>query len=181
VGMDVIEKQSSKNILFEYIVHKLVVCLKAKHEEQGTLLTKLRLQKILFLVASVNAIPEELGLLQIFNNFHALRYGPVEMDIYNAMKQNCFKQIKFEGNHCVELDFLDDTRLSLQDREQVDTAFDILGDKIYTYLTMPVFDLVDLTHQWTAWQVAISISRIYGTKSEPMTSKSICYSRVKSF
>lgn len=49
--------------------------------------SKLSVLKLLFLTAA----PKREGardLLDVFNNFHALPYGPVESDIYNAIQDN---------------------------------------------------------------------------------------------
>ena len=80
----------SKNLLFEYLVFRLDEW-KKKIESTGKSVpafTKLRLQKILFLVCAWNTTNADRKLLNVFNSFCALPYGPVEMDIYEAMKSN---------------------------------------------------------------------------------------------
>ena len=90
----------TKNDLFEYVVYKLDQWYKETHEGQTLQITKLRLQKILFLLCAVNATKKEHGLLSIFDRFVALPLGPVEMDIYEAMKSNQFNYIRFDGDDC---------------------------------------------------------------------------------
>ena len=60
----------------------------------------MRLQKLLFLISTVNATSTDKGLLNTFNNFYALPYGLVESDIYNSMNNGDFENIKFNGNQC---------------------------------------------------------------------------------
>lgn len=44
--------------------------------------SKLKLMKLLFFTAAVDTNKNNDGLLDIFNNFHALPYGPVDLDVY---------------------------------------------------------------------------------------------------
>ena len=89
-----------KNLLFEYLVFRLDEWKKniEKRNEKVPAFTKLRLQKILFLVCAWNVENTNRKLLNIFNQFYALPYGPVEIDIYEAMKNNqTFKHISFSN------------------------------------------------------------------------------------
>ena len=59
--------------------------------------SKLSVLKLLFLTAA----PKREGardLLDVFNNFHALPYGPVESDIYNAIQDNRY-EILIKNKH----------------------------------------------------------------------------------
>ena len=90
--------QNIKNKLFEYLVFLLE---QWKNDIQATgSFTKLRLQKILFFAVAVNATEENHPLLNVFNRFYAMPYGPVELDIYESMKRNEFDYIKFNGIEC---------------------------------------------------------------------------------
>ena len=77
------------------------------------------------------------------------------MDIYEAMKDtNAFKHLHFEENECV-YDAMNDSMfedLSKATKDYADEAVEhFISDK-RDYLTMPVFDLVDITHKWSVWQ-----------------------------
>ena len=48
--------------------------------------SKLSVLKLLFL-AAVPKREDSRDLLDVFDNFHALPYGPVESDIYNAIQE----------------------------------------------------------------------------------------------
>ena len=89
---------SNKKLLFEYLVFRLDEWKKQLNNTNKILLSKLRLQKILFLVCACDATNENRRLLDVFDNFYALPYGPVEMDIYEAMKEDgSFQNIHFTG------------------------------------------------------------------------------------
>lgn len=172
-----------KNDLFEYMVYKLVQWYRETHEGQNPQLTKLRLQKVLFLLSAVNATLAEKGLLQVFNRFYAYPLGPVEIDIYNAMNKNLFAHIRFEGTECEVEEMSDDMFLHIEEkfRTMVDEAIQSLQKFDRDYLAMPAYDLVEITHNWTAWQVARLLAKIDGDTKVRITSSDICNSLVKAF
>lgn len=175
-----------KNIIFEYLVFRLDQW-KNDLENAGVKVpafTKLRLQKILFLVCAWNVEMKKRKLLNVFDHFCALPYGPVEVDIYEAMKSNnAFLHISFDGNKCV-YDKLDPSMFSSVNKEYkewVDEAVERFMNDERQYLTMPVFDLVDITHRWTAWKITMEIASFLGNKKESMTVESICKSPIKAY
>lgn len=158
------EKIMDKNLLFEYLVFRLDEWKKdiEKRNEKVPAFTKLRLQKILFLVCAWNVENTNRKLLNIFNQFYALPYGPVEIDIYDAMKNNkIFQHISFNGNECIYSKFEPSVFISIssKSRKWIDEAVDNFIKNDRKYLTMPVFDLVELTHKWTVWQIYISTEK----------------------
>lgn len=165
-----------KILLFEYIVYRLD---RWKHEIGSAnvpAFTKLRLQKILFLICAWNVTKDKPKLLNVFNRFCALPYGPVEMDIYEAMKDNSkFKNLSFEGNECVYKDFTDSMFVNLTDgmKIYVDDAIEHFKSEKRKYLTMPVFDLVDVTHQWSVWKFSAAYANSQGRDMEKMSNESI--------
>lgn len=173
----------TKNDLFEYVVYKLDQWYKETHKGQTLQITKLRLQKILFLLCAVNATKDQKRLLLVFNRFAALPLGPVELDIYEAMKDNLFSHIHFDGDDCRvgALESVSFETIDAENRHMVDEAVVALKAKGRNYLTMPIFDLVDLTHQWSVWQTAKLVADIFGHKSETMSADDICGSIVKAY
>lgn len=176
----------NKNLLFEYLVFRLDEWKKdiEKKNEKVPPFTKLRLQKILFLVCAWNVEKTNLKLLNIFNQFYALPYGPVEIEIYDAMKNNKFFQhISFNGNECIYSKFESSafTSISSLHREWINEAVDDFIKNDRKYLTMPVFDLVDITHRWSAWRITMDIATFLGKKIEKMSVKSIYCSSIKAF
>lgn len=171
-----------KNLLFEYLVFRLVEWGKniEKKNEKVPTFTKLRLQKILFLVCAWNVDNTNRKLLDVFNQFYALPYGPVEIDIYDAMKSNqSFRHISFNGNECIYSKLVSSmfTSISSVYRKWIDEAVDNFIRNDRKYLTMPVFDLVELTHKWTVWQIAMQYAKLCGHNREKMTSLEIVESK----
>ena len=174
---------TAKQQLFEYIVYKLNLWNRETSNGHNLQITKLRLQKILFLLCAVNATRQQKGLLAIFNNFAALPLGPVEIDIYDAMNQNQFPHLRFDGNDCLMngLTAKVFAQINQVHKDLVDEAIISLKAKNRNYLTMPMFDLVDLTHQWSAWQTAKLVADIVGARRVKITTDEICNSLIKAF
>ena len=173
-----------KNLLFEYIVYRLEKWKQKIGHDEVPIFTKLRLQKILFLICAWNVSTDNPKLLKVFNRFYALPYGPVEMDVYEAMKHtSAFQYIHFEGNNCLydTLDLSMFKDLPTDARNNVDNAIDSFISNNRKYLTMPVFDLVNITHKWTAWRISMEVAKFLGGKKEEMSMIDICNSANKEF
>lgn len=169
-----LQRLITKKMLFEFLVCELDKWRIDQGISRTDLFTKLRLQKILFLVASIKATPEHHPLLDIFDNFYALPYGPVEVDIYEDMNKNEFHFLTFNGNDCSinngEKDF---SSLELVCRKEIMDSIADLRELGANYINQPVFDLVDITHRWSAWQIAMDCARIMGMNRAKMTTNDI--------
>lgn len=172
--------QNTKIELFEYLVYLLE---QWKAEINSTeKLTRLRLQKILFFAAAINATDEAHPLLDIFDKFYAMPYGPVELDIYERMKNNGFNHLYFHGIECQSnFQNFDISSIDAQHRQDIDNAVKALKGVGFDYLSAPVYTLVEITHRWSAWQIAMDISKISGSLQERMTTEDICNSVIKAF
>lgn len=173
----------TKRNLFEYLVFLLDKWYREGNTETPIEFTKLRLQKILFLAAATNAVEEEHPLLDVFDRFYALPYGPVELDIYDSMNNNQFQHITFVEKVCdcqnlQETDFeeLDETLKACMRK-----AVDELKTFKLDYLRMPIAELVDITHKWTSWQISMAVADLFGTRREVMSTEDICNSKIKAF
>lgn len=175
-----IEYCKNKNKIFEYFVYQLEQWRRESNVDCD--LTKLRLQKILFFAATINSTQESHPLLDIFNRFFAMPYGPVELDIYESMKRNEFENISFNGIHC-QTDFEKFTQSTIDalTRQYIDDAVIALKNVGFDYLSAPVYTLVEITHKWSAWRIAMDISEITGGRQERMTTDNICNSAIKAF
>lgn len=168
-----------KILIFEYIIFKLVEWEKTiqpniTHPEFS--FGKLKALKLLFFVASVNATRTEHKLLDIFNRFYAMTYGPVESEVYNAIqyKETYYYDIKdritiLKSNSDIQIfDDLDNDIKSIINRS-VDNLKNI-NPKI---VDLPAYKLVDITHKWPVWKNAMSIANILGRRSEIMEGQDI--------
>lgn len=66
-------------------------------------------------------------------------------------------------------------------KKQAKRSIELLKSKKRNYLSMPVFDLVAITHQWSVWINSFSAAQMLGGKQFPMKLDAICNSEVKAF
>ena len=106
------------------------------------------------------------------------------MDIYEAMKNRIyFQYINFDGNECIYNNLEESMFVAVSEecRNLIDEAVDDFSKDHRQYLTMPVFDLVDITHRWSAWKITMDIATFFGNKKEKMSVECICRSSIKAF
>ena len=88
-----------KILLFEYLMYHLIEWYKnvvSNNQIQNKHFSRLTALKLLFFVSTIKDTEnEERDLLDIFNNYCAMQYGPVEIDIYTAIVSEKTKLYKF--------------------------------------------------------------------------------------
>ena len=159
---------------FEYIISLLVDWLMELTDvDEETALkefNKLKLFKLHFFVSAINTGPNHGNndLLNTFNAFWALPYGPVESDIYDNLpllqifsisNQGISKKNNDTNQYFTSLDAFRNTignAVSAPRRE---------NNEIVTY---SAFELVELSHQWPVWSVLYDQALKQGRKSIPM-------------
>lgn len=168
-----------KILIFEYIIFKLVEWEKTiqpniTHPEFS--FGKLKALKLLFFVVSVDATRTEHKLLDIFNRFYAMTYGPVESEVYNAIQNR--KTIFYDIKDRITI-LKSDRDFKLFDKLNNDIKLEInrsvnklkvINPKI---VDLPSYKLVDITHKWPVWKNAMSIANILGRRSEIMEGQDI--------
>lgn len=168
-------ENKNKVLYFEYTIYKLIEWVKKNnpsltHPESS--FTKLKALKLLFFVAAVNSSNKSHILLDIFNNFYAMPYGPVESDIYNSILHKLTKyynildigtQIKSNAERSVFYG------LDNNVKKEIDKNIELLLEKNPKIIELPPYKLVDISHKWSVWINSMSIANILGKKSEHMT------------
>jgi len=171
-------KIERKKKCFEYIVTQLKVWYK---EVVGTdsmeSFTRLKLHKLLFLISSVTASPEDKKMLQIFDNFYAMPYGPVEGDIYNEMVNDSFTVLSFSERFVGFKREFDENGFDVNDKGLIDEAIAELKKTNRLLVQYQASTLVDITHKWSSWKYAREIADALGKGSERMDVESICKDR----
>lgn len=166
---------TNKKIIFEIIVFELIEWYNRCASSQANLesFTKLKLQKLLFLLSASTATINDKKLLNIFNNFYAMPYGPVESDIYNAMIENNFEHISFahgyiEINNNLTIDCFNEETALIQE------AISFIKKENPSLILYTAAQLVEITHKWTSWKYAFDIAKLRKKGSEKMNINSIC-------
>lgn len=166
----------NKILLFEYAIHKLMEW----HKEAVSMsdieshFTRLASLKLLFLLSATKDLQNEgRDLLGVFDNYCAMQYGPVEVDVYAAI---VYKKTNFFdfGNYAIIIKATPDfSALSTQLKEQVDRGITILKSLNPRLISLRASQLVNITHKWAAWRMAIGAAELLGRGSEKMSVESI--------
>ncbi len=171
--------ESKKILLFEYLVYHLIEWYKEVVSNKNCLnkhFSRLTALKLLFFVSTIkDAKNEDKDLLNIFGNFYAMQYGPVEVDVYTAIVNGKTKLYKF-GVHELIVNSENNTifdSLNPQDKNRIDRAIMLLKEINPKIISYPASILIDISHKWEAWQNAMSIASMLGRRCENMPINSI--------
>ncbi len=146
---------SNKIDIFEYIIFKLCKWYEDENNDfENNDLSLLKVFKLHFLVCAINS-KNDPTLLDIFDNFHALPYGPVESDIYDSLTN--LKYFELTRNCCSPM--VDEEEMSFEFinssiKESIDISIKILRIKDKKMILLPAGILVDYTHEWDSWKKA---------------------------
>lgn len=171
--------KTDKILLFEYIVYHLIEWYKkvvSSNHDIKKHFSRLTALKLLFFVSTIK--DTERGnedLLDIFNKFCAMQYGPVEIDIYTAIVEDKTQLYKF-GVHELIVNSQDYTifdSLDSKDKIKVDRAIMLLKSRNPKIISYPASILINISHKWDAWQNAMFIASMLGRRSENMPINSI--------
>lgn len=154
---------------FEYLID----CLYRRNNGVLNDFTTLKLIKLLFLVVGVSSTEQERGLTDIFDNFVAMPYGPVESDIYNAIQSNKLSKYCITSSQCKIKDGNAIINLDDNQRQTIDRAITLLFKKNPNILQCQPFELVDITHKWSCWRICYDIALANGKHSIGIPSRMI--------
>lgn len=134
--------------------------------------SKLSVLKLLFLVAAPKKDGGE-DLLNLFDNFHALPYGPVESDIYNAIQNNQLPSY-IVGDRSISIKKTNaPLPYNIEELECIKKAVDELRCINNTLIKLNAFELVEITHKWDSWNNSIDFAYFIGASSYKMTTDAI--------
>lgn len=171
--------KTNKILLFEYLICCLIEWYKDTMSNNKNLnkhFSRLTALKLLFFVSTIKDTENEnKDLLDIFDNFCAMQYGPVEIDIYTAIVDEKTQLYKF-GVHELIVNSENNTifdSLNPQDKNRIDRAIMLLKNRNTKIISYPASILIDISHKWEAWQSAISLASMLGRRCENMPTNSI--------
>ncbi len=169
----------NKILSFEYFVSLLI---EWHHEKFGSndnsfhdSFSRLKILKLLFLAAAVDAGKDNDGLLDVFSNFVAMPHGPVESDIYNGIVNSKMKvyeltdkSLSIIGNIQSEQELLAPSLI-----KRITDSVDLLKKKNINLITYSAFELVEITHKWNCWSILYNYALSKGLRSIQMPSMTI--------
>lgn len=156
--------ESNKIACFEFMMDELVAWVIKLGGDPKTELNLLKVIKLNFFIAAASSSEGEKGLLEVFDNFHAMPYGHVESSVYDAVKgipglsKYSLKGGSIEWNqNSIHLDILSQNRIkdSILKIRSIDDKF-VLKSGAY---------LVDLSHTWHSWRLFYSLAKSMDKKS----------------
>lgn len=138
---------------FEYLISQLISWHQETTGKKNNDISLLKALKLLFFVSAVNANKESSHTLidEVFDSFVAMPYGHVESDVYDAIKGLQVKNIQLDNQ---EAKILNNKEIKLDPsyKKLIDTSISSLKEINPFLITLPSFDLVDLSHNWYSWQ-----------------------------
>ena len=160
---------------FDYMLH-LFEEWRYNHETiKGKPFPKLTAMKLLFLAAA----PKEEGgddLLDIFDNFYAVPYGPVEIDIQKAMREDRLPSfsVKYRSIEPREgAEPYNAKRYNDKFYHRVRNAVNDLRKENEKLVLLNAFELVEITHRWSSWNRAMDFAEFMKQLSAKMSIDSI--------
>ncbi|MDR1717347.1 MAG: SocA family protein [Prevotella sp.] len=129
--------------------------------------SKLSLLKLLFLGAAIKT-DEDSDLLDVFNNFSALPYGPVESDVYNGIIEDNIPRYTI-GDRSIQIKE-NDPIINIQEelRLRIDNSINTLRNTNPNLINSDAFELVEITHKWKSWADAYSFAEFLGQRGYTM-------------
>lgn len=171
--------KDDKILLFEYLIYCLIEWYKdavSNNRHLNKHFSRLTALKLLFFVSTIKGTENgNKDLLDIFDKFYAMQYGPVEIEIYTAIVEGRTQLYKF-GVHELIVNSQDNTifdSLNVQDKSRIDKAIMLLKNRNPKIISYPASILIDISHKWAAWQNAMSIASMLGRRCEDMPINSI--------
>lgn len=162
-------EQDSKVQYFEYIIFKLFNWSKERYLGQLNDFSVLKTMKLLFFVTAAKASKEEAILLdEVFDNFYAMPFGPVESDVYDIVRKKHglleFYQIdNISTSQVSEPDF---SNLNKRYTSAIDSSVELLLSSYPDLFDLGAFELVDLSHMWRSWKVTFKEAQNTGRLSK---------------
>ena len=141
--------------------------------------TRLKAQKLLFFVATSKATENDSSLLDVFDNFYAMQYGPVEIDIYSLMVLDGMTMYRFKERD-TEIKNNDNSifgSIPLNKRILIDESIEELKKRNSKIVALSASQLIDISHKWASWNAAIACAEMLGKKRWKMSTKNIAKDR----
>lgn len=144
---------------------------------KGHSISKLKAFKLLFFVVAIDS-NDWILLDEVFDNFYALPYGPVESDVYDNLSM--LQNYQLVGNNLTLKQNVDFSYTQCEDRYKglIKKSVETLGVLFPKLFSMSAIELVELSHRAECWQIAISQANAIGSSSRKMTNSLIKQSRV---
>ena len=150
---------SNKIKSFEYTVIQLQKWKESTRNKdtevlQSNSINRLKALYLVFLMTAKNSSTggENFLIKNIFDNFHAQPYGPLEQDIFDYMKNGSqFQSIEINDNSTIVInEFVEG--LDIKVKIEIDKAIEDLRRVNSDLINIPTFELGDLCRTYYSWR-----------------------------
>lgn len=159
-------EDNGKVLAFEYILFKLHQWYKQENPHcTDNDLSTLKVLKLIFFVAAAGTTPNSQNTLldDVFDNFVAMPYGPVESDIYDLIKANAFQNVRINNVYSEILN--DSIRCFDEHKSMIDSQINLLISINPDLVNRSPFELVELSHKWYSWKKNYNLAKSAGNYS----------------
>ena len=117
--------------------------------------------KLLFFVSAIKV--GDSNLLDLFNKYYAMQFGPVESDVYNSITTSV-------------LDISRAINISDSIRQRIDQSIEALRIASPSLVIKSASELVDISHRWECWRYSFMLAQALGKGSFRMSNELISQS-----
>jgi uncharacterized phage-associated protein len=177
---------------FEYFLLKTLQWSMIENKSSINDLSVLKCQKLLFFTTAINCkatVNKSVLINNIFSDFRAYQYGPVEENVYLSLKRNnnelshtklTFKslELKFHPEN-IELLIAEMEAVGQLDKSLlkiINSAIDDLKVKNKSLIKYTSFNLVELSHRWRCWNYSYSLGARTEIDSASIEGESMIFS-----
>lgn len=137
-------------------------------------LSKLKLVKLTFFCSAIRFDGED--LLEIFDKFYALPFGPVESELLDFHNKENIVRFKVDSARMViNSELLDRSsidrsflNLDFDEADKIDRAVNKLKTVNPELITYSAKRLVDISHSWSSWRYEFEAAKQQGKLSSPI-------------
>ncbi len=136
---------------------------------QNNDLSILKVLKLQFLATAAQIIKtKNTDILDKFGQFKALPYGPVDVVLYNLLRNDRLTNLS-AGVHNLQItNIIDENVLAAEERELINSSISIMMGYNPELINLEAKHLVKLTHRWPEWDKPYSFAESLGRKSALM-------------
>lgn len=159
-----------KSLYFEYFLSKAIEHSK-QYDFENNDFSILKSQKLLFLltVANIDNGGSQYLINNVFDNFVAMPYGPVEIDLYNETKSNSLNFFSITSSKLImKCNSISFSNLDTYILNEIDKSIQLLIEKNPLIFILKANVLVEITHLFQSWRLKYEEARLNGSFKENM-------------
>ncbi|HOY11799.1 MAG TPA: hypothetical protein PLY70_01610 [Saprospiraceae bacterium] len=158
---------AKKVACFEYLVDELVTWVREESGDPDRDLNRLKIIKLHFFISAASSSDSQEGLLDLFNDFHAMPYGHVESSIYDEIKTDSLSKYSLLPNGFTpkSTEIKNFNLVTQIEKDLIQRGISNIKSINPKLVMKSGGYLVDLSHEWRSWKMIYSIAKSFGKNS----------------